>query len=131
MTKIKRLMIALAISLTLSACSALNPISAFTPKPSFDINTQLGKENTQNRSILDARKVEEVNLSGAQRTNLSKAAGIQSADWSAQAITVNQTNQSPIGFLYLSLLIAGWVLPDPVHCFRWVQSKLRRKKEDE
>lgn len=135
MTKKALLLILTAISLTLSACSALNPISALTPKPTFDITSQMGAENNQNKSLVDLRQVSEVDQSGAQRANSSQAPSVQSADWSAQTIMVHQNNEQPIGFLYLLLLIAGWILPDPISLLRSLKCKLlrwkRRKRSEE
>lgn len=131
----KILLSALA-SITLSACSALNPISALTPKPTFDVTAQMGAENTQNRSLVDLRQVSQVEQPGAQSANSSQAPSVQSADWSAQTIMVHQNNEQPIGFLYLLLLIAGWILPDPISLLRSLKCKLlrwkkRRKRSEE
>lgn len=135
MIKKALLLILMAISLTLSACSALNPISALKPTPTFDVTAQVGAENTQNRSLVDLRQESQVDQSGVQRANSSQAPSVQSADWSAQTIMVHQNNEQPIGLLYLLLLIAGWILPDPISLLRSLKCKLlrwqRRKRSEE
>lgn len=138
MTKKALLLVLTVISLTLSACSALNPVNAVNalkPDPTFDIQTQVGRENTQNRSLVDFRPSTSVDQSGVQNANSSSASGVQSADWSAHTITVHQNNEQPIGWFYLFLLIAGWVLPDPISAYRSIKCKItrmrrRRNKDD-
>jgi len=137
-TLLSRLVVVAVLGLTLQACSALNPTSAvkaLKPDPTFDIQTQVGRENTQNRSLVDVRSSTSVDQSGVQNANSSEASGVQSADWSAHTIMVNQSNEQPIGFLYLFLLIAGWILPDPISVYRSIKCKIkrirRRRKQDD
>lgn len=94
----------LAASL-LAGCSALNPISLLAPDPSLELGVQVGKENESTKGVINTKVETEVTTA---------TTGFTTSDWNAQTILVQQSQEQPLGLLYLSLLIAGWVLPDPL-----------------
>lgn len=113
---------------SLSGCSSFNPISAILPSPSTEVAAQLGKDNTQNKAVLQNNQKLAVEQKDARAANNTTASGFQSAEWQADSIKIQQVNQQPIGILYLLLLIAGWVLPDPVSIFNVFKKTITRRR---
>lgn len=108
----------LAVS-SLAGCSTLNPLSLLTDTPS--ITAQVGKENESNDGLVNSKIDSKVQQSET---------GFTASGWNAQTITVQQTKEQPLGLLYLTLLIAGWVLPDPVSMLNGLMNWLRRKENE-
>lgn len=82
-------------------CSALNPLSMFTKKPSIEVNANVGKNVKQDKSVL---KVE----TGTTNQNADQI----SNDTSYKADTVNQitNNLTPLQLLII-VIMAGAALP--------------------
>lgn len=140
MLKFIKILAVCSLLAVLGACSA-PVLNALAPKPSVEVAAQVGKENTQNKSVIGTTldnkqvssqefKVDQSKAKVAKSTSISAAeTKLQSADWSAQNITVYQNNQQTIGIIYLLLLVLGWVLPDPISLYKGIKATLRARRD--
>lgn len=115
----KSLIAAITISIVLlfSGCASLNPISALAGKPSVELNANVGENVKQEKSTL---KVEQ--------GKTEQTADTISNDTKYEAGVVNQITQNiPIEYLMIVILLAGWVIPSPSQCYtgtKWLISDL-------
>jgi len=90
----------------LSGCATLNPLSAFSEKPSLEVNAQVAKNAEQEKSTI---KVEN---EGTKQT-----ADKISNDTKYSAESIQQiTNQMPMWMFGIVILMAGWAIPTPKEC---------------
>ena len=95
------ILVALALIVFMPGCSSLNPLSMLTPKPSIEVNANVGKNVNQDKNVL---KVE------TGTTN--QTADAISNDTAYKADTINQITNSltPLELLII-VIMAGAALP--------------------
>lgn len=112
MTNYKKYLILAAIITTLTGCSALGSMgSFFGKKPSIEVNANVGKNVKQEKSQvkIETHKTEQT------AENISN-------DTSYQAKTINQITQDiPPYIIGLLILGFGWLIPDPMQCYKGVK----------
>lgn len=112
MTNYKKYLILAAIITTLTGCSALSGLgSMFGKKPSIEVNANVGKNVKQEKAQvkIETGKTEQT------AENISN-------DTSYQAKTINQITQDiPPYIIALLILGFGWLIPDPMQCYKGVK----------
>ena len=109
--------IVIMVSLAVSSCASLNPFSALTPKPSIELNANVGENVKQEKSTIKL-----------EQGKTEQTADSISNDTKYEAGIVNQITQNiPIEYLAIVILLAGWVVPSPKECYKgtkWLVSDL-------
>ena len=109
MTKTIKYLILATMITALTGCSALSSFgSAFTKKPSIEVNANVGKNVKQEKAQLkiETHKTEQT------AENISN-------DTSYQAKTITQITQDiPPYIIGLLILGFGWLIPDPMQCYK-------------
>lgn len=103
--------IAVVPALLLTSCASLNPLDFFKDEPKIETNLNVGKNVQQEQSKL---KIE-------QGKTEQKADNISNdTQYSANKIT-QITQNIPIWYLLLAVLLGGWVIPSPKECYSGVK----------
>lgn len=102
----RKFVTAALLALTLTSCSALDAIDVLNPaKPSIEVNAQVGKTNELEKSNIKAE---------SGKTEIRQDADEISNDTSYSADTIKQITQNvPIEYLLIIVLLAGWAIPSP------------------
>ncbi len=109
MKKIKSLIavITFMVAVTVSGCSTLNPLSLLSDKPSVEVNANVGENVKQEKATIKL-----------EQGKTEQTADNISNDTKYEAGIVNQITQNiPIEYLAIVVLLAGWVIPSPKECY--------------
>ena len=89
-------------------CSSISPLSLLSPnKPSIEVNAQVAKHATLEKSIISAS-------SGATE----QTADTISNDTKQEAdLITNITQNIPLEYLAIVIMLAGWLIPSPKECY--------------
>jgi hypothetical protein len=104
--KIRGLLIA-TVLVAVSGCASLNPLDLLTEKPAVEVNANVGENVKQDNSTV---KVEQ--------GKTEQTADSISNDTKYEAGVVNQITQNiPMEYVILVMLLAGWSIPTPRECY--------------
>lgn len=96
-------LILLAVTLFISGCS-LTPFNPFADEPKLEVNAAAGKNVKQEKAKI---KVEQ---GGQEAETISN-------DTKQMADTISNVTQNiPVEYLLILVLMAGWAIPDPGKC---------------
>lgn len=112
MPTMNRLLVIVCLSIALTGCSALSGIgSLLGKKPSIEVNANVGKNVKQEKAQV---KVE--------TGKTEQTADVISNDTSYTAESITQITQSiPPYIIGLLILGFGWLIPDPMHCYKAIK----------
>ena len=107
----RKFVTATLLAITLTSCSALDAIDILNPaKPSIEVNAQVGKTNELEKSNIKAE---------SGKTEIRQDADEISNDTSYSADTIKQITQNvPIEYLLIVVLLAGWAIPSPKESYQ-------------
>ncbi len=102
---------ALLVCFTLEGCALTNPLDMFSEKPKIETNVALGKNVQTEKNHL---KLEQGTANSKQE---AKDGGkIENGNQQADMIK-NITQNIPVEYLLIMVLIAGWAIPNPSQCY--------------
>lgn len=107
-----RVSLLIILCVMITGCSTLGVVgSFFGKKPSIEVNANVGKNVKQDKSQI---KIE--------TGKTEQTADTISNDVSYKAKTINQITQNiPPYIIGLLILAFGWVIPDPIHCYKAIK----------
>lgn len=107
----RKFVTATILVLTLTSCAALDAIDILKPaKPSIGVSAQVGKTNEMEKSNIKAE---------SGKTEIRQDAEEISNDTSYSAETIKQITQNvPIEYLLIVVLLAGWAIPSPKESYQ-------------
>lgn len=110
----RKLITALLVSFLLCSCSALDAVSLISPsKPSIEVNANVGKNVEQEKSNV---KIEQ---GGSE---VKQDAETISNDTAYTAKSIQQITQNiPIEFLLIAVLLGGWAIPTPKETYHGIK----------
>lgn len=113
--------------ISLTGCSALDLIK---PNPGIEVETQIGKENEKTVGLKNEGQVgvaSDLSTYSIAPETVDAEEVIVNRDSKVVAHTVGDvTIEAPVDFLYLFLLIAGWLAPTPTRIYYIVKGWFKK-----
>ena len=109
-TRITHQILSIALTLSLLGCSALDLIK---PKPSIDVDAQIGKENTMQTGVVVENEVDGNQVYAVDMSTFT----LDAEDIETDQVVGTMNIDESVSMWFILLMVGGWLAPTPTRMF--------------